>query len=362
MQRRRLLGTAAAGCLLAACDAPDSTAYVAWQDPPAFPGDPRRAILARAILAPSPLNTQPWLVELPDRDRILLRSDPLRALPAHDPDGRQARLALGCFVELAALAAAARGRRLAVGGGEVLELLARPDPDLRPDPLHQAVPQRRTSRRAFDLEKPITAAHAAALVAAAGAGVGVGFATAPEPVAELRALTAGAQAAARALPAVAAERARWLRLGPDEVAVHGDGIAVGGAWAGWARRAGLISAPRIVGAEGVAAGVDRLFWENLFAGTASFGWLVTAGDGAEARLAAGRAYQRLDLTAAALGVAIHPVSEALGDVLELAGARAELERQLAVEPPARVQMLFRLGYAGPQPPSPRRPLQAIIAG
>jgi hypothetical protein len=264
-------------------------------------------------------------------------------------------------VELAALAASAYGRRLSVAGSEALQLLVRPDPDARPDPLLAVVPRRRTSRRAFDVEKPVTPAHAQALAAAAGASVRVGFVIAPGAVAELRKLVASAHTVARAVPAVAAEQARWLRLGPHEVAAHRDGIVVGGAWIGWARRAGLVSAERIVAPEGLAAWVERLFWENLFAGTASFGWLTTAGDGPEAWLSAGRAYQRLDLAAAGLGVTIYPVSDALGDITELSAARIELERQLAVAPPARVQMLFRVGYAGPQPLSPRQPYSAVSA-
>ncbi len=90
----------------------------------------------------------------------------------------------------------------------------------------------------------------------------------------------------------------------------------------------------------------RLQWANLFAATASFGWIGTADDGPDDRLAAGRAYQRVDLAAASLGLAIHPVSESLGDVPALGDARAELESRLGVRSPGRVQMLFRLGRAG----------------
>jgi hypothetical protein len=102
--------------------------------------------------------------------------------------------------------------------------------------------------------------------------------------------------------------------------------------------------------------MGRLQWENLFAGTVSFGWLATADDQTASRIAAGRVYQRIDLAAARQGVAIHPVSEAL----EAQAPRRQLEELLAVGPPARVQMLFRLGYAGPQPAAPRRSLQDVL--
>lgn len=358
MRRRRLLlGAAAASSapLLTGCDDGDPAATAAWRGPtqPAA-ADPRLAILAWAILAPSPANTQPWRVRLTGPDRMVLGSDPARRLPVQDPDRRQERLALGCFVELAALAARAYGRQLEIGGGEELELVLRSEPGARPDPLFAAVRGRRTSRRAFDLEKPVTLADAEVLAEAAGGSVQVGFVTAADAVGRLRDLAAATHAQAAALPSVAAERARWLRLGPDEAAAHGDGIVIGGRATALAHRAGLVSAEQVTARSGIAARIDRLFWDNLFAGTASFGWLATDGDDPEARLAAGRAYQRVDLAAAARGVAIHPVSEALGDVPELAGRRAELERQLGVASPSRVQMLYRLGYAGPQSPSPRR--------
>ena len=364
MRRRRLLlatAPALAGALLGGCDGATPEVPDAWRGPGADLADARLAVLAWAILAPSPGNTQPWLAALAGPDGIRLRPDPARRLAAQDPDGRQERIALGCFVECASLAAAARGRRLTTAGsGPELELRLAADPLVAPDPLFAALPARRTSRRAFDPEKPVTPAHASMLADAAGGDVTVGFVTAPQPVAALRDLAATAQAMARTLPTVAAERARWLRLGPDEAAAHGDGLVLGGTWLGLARRAGLVSAPQVVAADGAAAWVDRVFWDNLFAGTASFGWLATTGDDLVARLAAGRAYQRLDLAAAQAGVAIHPVSEPLGDIAQLGDARRELERQLAIAPGSRVQMLFRLGYAGPQPPSPRRARAAIL--
>jgi hypothetical protein len=364
MRRRRLLASAPglAGALIAGCERSEPETEAAWRGPVGDQTDPRLAILAWSILAPSPWNTQPWQVVLAGPDGILLRADAARRLPASDPDGRQERVALGCFVELGVMAAAARGHRLTPGaGGPELQLQLRADPAVGPDPLFAAVRRRRTSRRAFDLEKPVTATHARMLADAVASRATVGFLTEPRPVAAMRELVSAARVAGRTLPGAAAEHARWLRLGPDEAATHGDGIVLGGPWLGLLRRAGAVSAELIVADGGAAAWVDRLFWQNLFAGTASFGWLATAGDDPAERLAAGRAYQRLDLAAAAAGVALHPVSEALGDVPELGEARLELERQLGVVPPARVQMLFRLGYAGPQPPSPRRDYRSIIA-
>ena len=359
MRRRGLLGLAAAS--LAACGGPEPE-LAAWRGPPPDLRDARLRILTWARLAPSPCNTQPWHAALAGPDRIELCCDPARRLTAADPDGRQARLALGAFIELAVLAAAAEGRRaevLKVPDGSVA-LRVTPQPAIRLDPLFAALPLRRTTRLAYDLEKPVSEPEAETLAAAAGPAVRFGCVVEPAAVAALRALTADAHRRAQAIPELAREGAAWLRLDGAADAAWPDGIPLRGAEVRWAHRLGLLSPDRLADADSVAARMARLQWANLFVATASFGWIDTADDGSDDRLAAGRAYQRVDLAAASLGLAIHPVSESLGDVPALGDARAELESRLGVRSPGRVQMLFRLGRAGPQPHTPRRSVEAIL--
>ncbi|MFD1052288.1 nitroreductase family protein, partial [Kibdelosporangium lantanae] len=50
--------------------------------------------LNAAVLAPSPLNTQPWLFEV-GGDHVDLVLDESRILPIADPHGREARMACG---------------------------------------------------------------------------------------------------------------------------------------------------------------------------------------------------------------------------------------------------------------------------
>ena len=66
---------------------------------------------------------------------------------------------------------------------------------------------------------------------------------------------------------------------------------------------------------------------------------------------------RLDLTAAANGVAIHPVSQTLQEYPEMAGPYARAHELMAPEGHT-VQMLGRLGYYGRNiPKSPRWALE-----
>ena len=138
--------------------------------------------LSWALLAPSPHNSQPWLVELAGNDGIRIRLDPSRLFPAVDPDARQMLIGLGAFLELIALAAGVQGSvaevaLLADEDSEASLASVRLGSGGAPDPLFVALPHRRSTKLAYDLEKPITPMHAQALAAAAGAGVRIGFAT-----------------------------------------------------------------------------------------------------------------------------------------------------------------------------------------
>src|SRR5205823_156606 len=63
-------------------------------------------------LAPSPHNTQPWLLRVVSDREAELRYDPDRLLPVTDPSGRFMVCGLGIFAEALSVAAAGRGLEL----------------------------------------------------------------------------------------------------------------------------------------------------------------------------------------------------------------------------------------------------------
>ncbi len=92
----------------------------------------------------------------------------------------------------------------------------------------------------------------------------------------------------------------------------------------------------------------------------AFGVLTTTANTRSAQVLAGRAYARVALTAQALGLAVHPMSQALEEYGDMAPVKARLEHEVALAPGATVQMLFRLGYAAVTPHTPRRSLHDMV--
>ena len=67
----------------------------------------------------------------------------------------------------------------------------------------------------------------------------------------------------------------------------------------------------------------------------------------------------MNLQATALGLAIHPWSQALQEYPEMRELNDELQRLIGRG--ERLQMLYRIGYAKKVEPAPRRGLRAHLA-
>lgn len=219
VQRRHLLRVAGgatlaalAGTSLVACAASNlpADAISAWQGPgpkPAGKADPRRWILAHAILAPHAHNLQSWLVDLGIPNSIVLYCDLQRLLPETDPFSRQIMISHGAFLELIDIAARECGLRAdidffpqgtlsaeSLDARPIAHIRLSPDANVRPDPLFAQIRQRHTDRGLYELGRPVSAqawrdieAHAmqaagsgpaaAAAASSAGPALRTGYAT-----------------------------------------------------------------------------------------------------------------------------------------------------------------------------------------
>jgi hypothetical protein len=312
-----------------------------------------RHLLRYATLAPSRHNSQPWLFEI-EGPEARVYADPRRALRAADGDGREMVLSCAAAMENLRLAVRHAGRAATLelvaarAGGIVARLRVEeprpPEPD--EELLFGAVANRRTNRFAFE-ERELPDGLVARLVrdaADAGTRLRVVEGHTRRAVAEL---VAEADRAQWARPRFRAELAEWSRTTDSRA---GDGMP------GYARGLGETASllerllVRFVGHGGPEERRDR---QHLLH-TPSLLALCTTGDGPRDWAAAGVAFERVLLRAAAQGLA----SSYFSAVIEVGPARARLREVLGET--GWPQVLFRVGYGPYVRATPRRPLELVL--
>lgn len=318
--------------------------------------EPRRRALSYAILAPNPHNRQPWLVDLDTADTVVVHRDRTRELPSTDPHARQLTIGLGCFLELMTVAASATGHavdlELFPEGEDGPVAVARLRQGAAPDPLFAHVLDRRSCKEPFD-DRPIPEPVVAKLAAHAG------IVTDPAEVAALRRLTWDAWKTEAYTPRALKESVDLMRFGKGEIEVRPDGIDLGGPFLEVLMLAGVLTREAQIDTTSIGFREGLRIYEEMLAATPAYAVLTTPGNDRADQIASGRRWLRLNLTTASLGLALHPVSQALQEFPEMADHYAEAHRRLA-RPGETVQMLGRLGYGPVVPPSPRWPLETRI--
>jgi hypothetical protein len=343
-----------------------------WQEIQALSADARVDALRHAVLAPNPHNRQPWMIELIGADRALLRCDLDRRLPETDPYDRQIVIGLGCFLELARIAAAERGVRLDIepfpDGEPQPRLDRRPIAALRfqrddrvaRDPLFAWIAARRSAKVAFDTSRRIEAATLAELSTDVSPGCATQASAGAGIVERLRALTWRAWEIEARTPRTWMESVELIRIGRSEIEAAPDGIALGGPMMEGMRLLGLISRKNLADPDSTASRSGAERYHRLMASAMGYIWHITPGNRRADQLAAGRAYVRSNLRATALGLSLQPVSQALQEYPEMAETRAALRTQLGVAPASQLQMLARLGYGPAVPAAPRWRLETRL--
>ncbi|MCL4744520.1 MAG: nitroreductase family protein [Burkholderiaceae bacterium] len=372
----RVIGSAsviaAAPQALGACAPMPDEAIEAWRRA-GQEQDPRRKLLSWAILAPNPHNLQPWLVDLRSADRIMLYCDLERLLPMTDPPSRQIVIGHGCFLELLALAAAANGLRAGItpfpeGEPGAAALDARPVAriDLAPapvarDPLFDQVLARGTYRKPFSERKVPREALEALVDAAARPAVRVSATQEPAMVAHLNRIMVQAWELEQRTPRVWKESVDVMRVGSSEIARHRDGIALGGTMIEIIRLLGMTTPQTMMDPSSVffSQGLNRVY--DWAPNTGAYAWLTTSATGRGAQLEAGRAFVRLQLKAAELGIVTQPPSQVLQEFAEMDALRAQFEQLVAQPAGEKTQMLVRIGYPdASEARSARRPLESFV--
>ncbi len=356
--------------------APEGAPYDPWSQWRGSIMDGLARPLSAAILAANPHDTQPWLFELGDA-RITVHADRARNLGSFDPFRREMQLGLGAAIENLVRAAGVYGYTAyvrAVAGQltdtppdeprAVAHVTLDPGAPAR-DLLYEAIPDRHTHRGAYR-DRAVAAGALRGLAGLASDGdVRVAFVTDGAARRELAALIVEATERIVADPQMSADSAHWIRTGRREVEAHRDGVTVD--------TAGLSPATVMMGKllPDLSPASQDGYW---LAGTrevqthAPVLGLILVKDRLDMgqALAAGRAWQRLHLAATHLGLVGQPLNQPV-ECIDRDAQRGRSDTYqdalaaFAKAPGWQPTFAFRLGYAEKSaPPSPRRPLGAVI--
>lgn len=362
LSRRKTLALLGGGVVLSASAglgtlAATSTPHAALAPWAAAGGydDPRLNALSWALLAPNPHNLQPWQAEVVGPDRLRIWREAGRILPHTDPHERQITIGMGCFLELMVMAAGAGGHAVDLDlypegpDGPVAEARFHPGAGTA-DPLFRHAPDRRSCKEPY-ADTPIPAEAVARLSPLAR------IHTDPDLVAALRALTWEAFRIEVRTPRTWLESVELTRVGRRAIEAAPDGISLSGPMMEALNLFGLLSPQAQADPQGQAVRTALQRYDTMLAATPAFAVLVTPGNSRLDQIGAGQDWLRLNLATTALGLSLHPVSQALQEYPEMAGPHARAHALLA-GPGETVQMLGRLGYGPQVPRSPRWPLEA----
>lgn len=376
--RRTILKLVGGGVVLAAlggtafyiANGPSDEARIAWREAGA-PAEYRRRFLSYALLAPNPHNRQPWLVRLDGEDGLTLFCDLERRLPETDPFDRQIVMGCGAFLELLSIAAAHEGYAAEITafpeGDPAPRLDSRPIARVRfvagaaqPDAAFAAILIRRTNRNTYT-ERDV-AAELLRQLQSSGSVHGAVTRTTAETglIAKLRDITWRGHEMESLTLRTMKESVDLMRIGKAEVAQWRDGLVLEGPMMELARMTGAISREALLDPTSGAFRMGLDMYQAKAASARAFAWLINDHTGRPTELNAGRAYARLALKAAELGLAIHPWSQTLQEFPEMRSLYDEVHALIGEG--KRVQMLVRVGYADPVVPAPRRGLDAHILG
>lgn len=313
----------------------------------------QKELVRYATLAPNSHNTQPWRFRV-ESDRIIILPDYSRRCPAVDPDDHHVFVTLGCAAENLALAAAAFGLRAEVtvenAADAAILVSLQPGKENR-SPLFQAIPDRQSTRAAYD-GKPVRPDRLAALERAAQAEtVAAQLITKSADLEDILEFVVAGNTAQMDDEAFVTELKDWIRFNEAAAAEYRDGL--------FTASSGNPTSPSWLGSI-VFNFAFRTSTENdkyrdhirSSAGVIAF---VAENEDKQGWIEVGRSFQRFALQATAFGLKHAHINQAV----EVPEMRRQLADFLGIGD-KRPDLLIRFGYGPTLPRSLRRPVDDVI--
>jgi hypothetical protein len=327
-------------------------------------------ILAHAVAAPSPLNIQPWRVIQKGPLILDLFLDTERLLPRTDPTSRQVYISSGAFIENLEIAAREAGFRAEISlfpsgwpgaamspGDPVARIELACDDTVRTDPLFSCLHTRHTNRRMYTA-KEIPQELCSSLASAFDLEfTSFGFSADPSFGEDLAGYLVEATEIALSDPDRLAEHLSYVRIidqtGNDRQEGYGSAELGLRGITGWLSRLRI----RMHSPESKKSSAKDLLvrlTQKQAESAAAFGWIATKGNSRYDQVRAGRAYERVHLTATSHALSLHTMTPILESYPGMEVPARKVRDLLAIPDAHTVQMLFRLGYSHPGSPPGRR--------
>ena len=143
-----------------------------------------------------------------------------------------------------------------------------------------------------------------------------------------------------------------MRFGKNEINQSPDGIDIGGAFLETLGLTGLVNEQTMAepGTMAYQTGIDM--YDEMLNSTPNYILLRTNSNDRYNQIDVGRLWTRLNLKTTAMGLSIHPCSQALQEYPEMKNLYDNIHQSYASKGQT-IQMLGRLGYGPSLPPSPR---------